>query len=88
VKRNEGDTWDFTFGNYRECPFPRCLFLKLLMLLVLLYTLCPEKRCHSSFDFNSRISWSISKNIFVPLETEMNTPQLDVIYLLNALMTS
>ena len=26
VKRNEGDTWDFTVGNYGKCPSPRHFF--------------------------------------------------------------
>jgi len=50
-------------------------------------TLCPEKRCHFIFDYNSRISWSIII-FFAPVETRMNTPQSYVISLLNSLMMS
>ena len=46
-----------------------------------------KKRGHVIFNYNSRIPWSIFI-IFIPLETEMNTPQLNVIYLLKIFMTS
>ena len=45
------------------------------------------KSCDVISDNNFRISWSIFI-FFVPLETEVNTPQSHVIYLLNGLMTS
>ena len=51
------------------------------------YTLCPEKRGHVIFDYNSRLSWWILI-IFLPLETGMNIAQWHIIYLLNDLMPS
>ena len=51
------------------------------------YTVAGKKRGHVIFDYNSRNSWWIFI-IFIPLETEMNTPQSYVIYLLDGLMTS
>ena len=55
-------------------------------LYIFYHTLCPEKRCHFIFDYNSRVSCSIFI-IFSPLETRMNTPPFRVIYLLNSLKT-
>jgi len=50
--------------------------------------MCPdEKKLYFIFDYNCRICWSILI-LFAPMETEINTPESHVIYLLNSVMTS
>ena len=51
------------------------------------YTVFHKNTYFVIFDYNCRISWSIII-ILAPGETEMNTTQYHVIYLLNCLMTS